>query len=92
MRFFSRLFGGKAAPKGDHDEAVAYKGFEITPTPIREGKGFRISARIDGEVAGVRKVHTLVRADVLESRDEAAKAAIAKARLVIDEQGERMFG
>ncbi|MBI1416108.1 MAG: hypothetical protein GC146_02695 [Limimaricola sp.] len=92
MPFLSRLFGGQAAPAGDSDEAVEYKGYEITPTPIREGKGFRISARIGGEVDGVPKTHTLVRADVLESRDEAVKAAIAKAKLVIDEQGNRMFG
>jgi hypothetical protein len=38
------------------------------------------------------KVHEFVRADRLNSRDEAVSFALAKARQIIDEQGNGLFG
>lgn len=87
MPFWSRLFGAKPdspAPAQGED----YKGFRITPAPVREGGQFRVGARIEKE--GRR--HGLIRADTMASADEAAAVALAKARQVIDEQGERIFG
>ncbi|MFN4159724.1 MAG: HlyU family transcriptional regulator [Gemmobacter sp.] len=86
MPFWSRLFGSRTdapppAPGEDH------KGFRITPTPIREGGQFRVSARIEKD--GQR--HDLIRADTMASQDEAAAASLRKARQIIDEQGDRLF-
>jgi hypothetical protein len=90
MSLLSRLFGGGAARPETPPET--HKGFSIRPTPIREGGRYRVSARIEKEVGGVPKTHTLIRADVMDSEDEAATVSVAKARQMIDEQGERLFG
>ncbi|WP_298297093.1 HlyU family transcriptional regulator [uncultured Litoreibacter sp.] len=86
MSLFSKLFGGSSGSKPEV-QSVDYNGFKITPTPMPEGARFRLSAQIEkGEQS-----HTLVRADVLDSHDAAAEAAVNKAKQVIDEQGERLF-
>ena len=84
----SKLFGGsKSADVAS--KSVDYNGFTVTPTPIREGDKFRLSARIDKEVAGEARSHTLIRADVLNSQEEADEASVNKAKQMIDQMGER---
>ena len=94
MSLLSRLFGGKS---GKPDEAATpepagavevYKGFRITPRPIREGGQFRVAARIEKDGRG----HDRIRADTTSSLDDATKLSLSKARQMIDEQGERLFG
>lgn len=93
MSWFSKLFGSDSGG-GDPDTAASetYKDFEITPTPMKEAGGYRIAATITKTVDGVEKTHHLVRADTINSLDDAVKASVGKARQIIDEQGERMFG
>ncbi len=88
MSLFSRLFGGS---KKSEPEPVAYEGFNIFPEPMAEGGKYRLSARIEKIVGGEHKTHQVVRADVFDSRDEAESLSVAKAKQVIDEQGERIF-
>ena len=38
------------------------------------------------------KVHRFLRADMIQSRDEAERFTLLKAKQIIDEQGERLFG
>ncbi len=92
MSLWSRLFGSNQEKEAASARAEEHKGFRITPKPIREGGHYRIAARIEKEVAGVPRVHDLVRADTVASPDEAHALSLAKARQVIDEQGERLFG
>ena len=92
MPFWSRLFGGTPAEEPASGASEEHKGFRITPMPIREGGQYRIAARIEKEVGGVARVHELVRADTVSSLDEAKALSVAKARQVIDEQGDRLFG
>lgn len=92
MPIWSRFFGGKQAKEPPSAPSEEHKGFRITPNPIREGGQYRIAARIEKDVAGVLRVHDLVRADRVASPDEARVLSLAKARQVIDEQGERLFG
>ncbi|MCG7521978.1 HlyU family transcriptional regulator [Ruegeria sp. Ofav3-42] len=88
MSLFSKLFGGgeKSEP-----EAVSYKGFDIFPDLIAEGGKYRLSARIEKTINGDRKTHSVIRADVFESQDQAESFSVAKAKQVIDEQGECVF-
>lgn len=87
MPFWSRLFGSSAAdPVPTTGEE--YKGFHITPAPIREGGQFRVAARIEKD--GRR--HDLIRADTVATHDEAMAISLAKSRQVIDEQGDSLFG
>jgi hypothetical protein len=91
MPFWSRLFGGKP-PEEPASASEEHRGFRITPRPVREGGHYRIAARIEKEVAGVPRVHDLVRSDTVASPDEARVLSLAKARQMIDEQGDGLFG
>lgn len=90
MSFLSRLFGGGdgQAAKEPQDATETYEGFSITPEPQREGSNWRIAARIEKD----GKSHLLIRADQMGDRAECAKFSLAKAKQMIDEQGERLFG
>ncbi len=97
MSFLKKLFGGgdgggreAAEPRVAAEED--YEGFAIAATPVPEGGQFRLAATITKEIGGETKTHRLVRADLFTSEDEAARFAIRKARQVIDEQGDRLFG
>jgi hypothetical protein len=90
MAWFSKLFGGASseAAAAAPTTSEEYKGFKVTPKPIREGNQYRIAARIEKD----GRVHELIRADTVGSQDEAMALSLGKARQVIDEQGERVFG
>ena len=85
MSILKKLFGG-TPPEPPKPES--YQGFAITPNPAKEGQGYRIGALIEKD----GKSHQLIRADTLESPDAANEASVRKARQMIDEQGERLFG
>ena len=86
MSLFSKLFGGtKSAPKTPDPET--YKGFAITPKPMKEGSQYRLSAIIEKD----GQTHHLIRADTLGSEDAANEAALEKAKQVIDQMGDGIF-
>jgi hypothetical protein len=90
MSLLSRLFGGGASkPKV---EAVMHKDFSITPDPMKDGGEFRIAAIIEKEVGGQMKSHRLIRADVLNDYQAACDASVDKAKVMIDQMGEGLFG
>lgn len=90
MSWLSKLFGSgvdKAGAASGHPSEV-YKDFTITPTPIREGSRYRISARVEkGD-----KVHTLIRADTIDDEAVAAASSLSKAKQAIDQLGDGIFG
>ncbi len=96
MSFLKKLFGGGSSDAASSAPAVVstetYEGHLIEAMPMPEGGQYRLRARVSKTVAGEEKVHDLIRADVLASADEAALQAVAKARQVIDEQGDRLYG
>ncbi|WP_430447981.1 HlyU family transcriptional regulator [Rhodophyticola sp.] len=93
MSIFSKLFGGgktgAAAPQAD---PIEHDGFRIFPAPVKEAGGHRIAARIEKEIDGEVKTHQMIRADLVASLDEATAISIAKARQMIKEQGDTIFG
>lgn len=89
MSLLSRLFGSKSsAPGSAATETEDHKGFRITPKPIREGGQYRVSALIEKD----GRKHELIRADTMASLEEANSLSLSKARQMIDEQGEGLFG
>jgi hypothetical protein len=91
MSLLKKLFGGgNATPSEQASET--HQGFTITPTPVKDGGKYRIGARIEKEVGGTLKTHDLIRADTFDDLDGANTASIGKARQMIDEQGDRLFG
>ena len=92
MSILSRLFGNKEEPKAADDKnVVSYKDFAITPSPIKEGTSFRISAKIQREVDCEMREHLLIRADTTGNVDEAIETSLRKSKQVIDEQGLGIF-
>jgi hypothetical protein len=85
MALFSKLFGGGKTTQTT--PAETYKDCTITPTPEKASNGWRIGARIEKD----GQAHDLIRADVLQSKEQAEDASLAKAKQVIDEQGDRLF-
>ena len=89
MSLFSKLFGG--SDKSVQEEPVKHEGYLIYPEPIAEGGQHRIAARIEKEIDGEPKSHRLIRADTLSDATAAADASVAKAKQLIEEQGDRLF-
>ena len=89
MSILSRLFGGgsKSSPGSE-----MYKDFAISPQPARENGGWRLAALIEKDVGEERKSFLLIRADTFQDEAAAKDASAAKARQVIDEQGDKLFG
>jgi len=90
MSIFKKLFGRGQAEETPN-QVLEYNGFRIYPDPQKDGGQYRITARIELDVEGETKTHTLIRADTIAGLDEATKLTIAKAKQVIDEQGARLF-
>lgn len=90
MSLFSKLFGGKSGAA--ETEAEIYEGFHLYIEPIKEPGGYRISARIEKEIGGEMKSHKMVRADVAQSLEEAQDLSLTKAKLFIDQMGDKIFG
>ncbi|WP_373354333.1 HlyU family transcriptional regulator [Pseudoroseicyclus sp. CXY001] len=91
MGLFGKLFGGGGGASGPEAKPLEYKGYAIYPEPIPDGGKHRIAARIEKEIGGAVKTHKLVRADLLDDHSSAAEAAVGKAKLMIDQQGDRIF-
>lgn len=93
MSFWKKLFGGgEAAPKGPEvGAAETYKGFTIRPKLMPVGSEYQLAGQIEKDVDGEKKVYDFVRADRFSSRDDVQSAALAKARQIIDEQGNFLF-
>ena len=89
MSLLSRLFGsGGKSP----EPPLEHNGFSIYVEPEAAAGGYRISARIEKEVGGETKAHRMIRADTCNSIDEARDLTLAKAKILIEQQGESIFG
>lgn len=84
MSLLSKLFG-KSAPEGPDPEV--YEGFTITPQLMKDGAQFRLSALIEKD----GQSHHLIRADNFASAEDAHAAAVTKAKMLIDQQGDGLF-
>jgi hypothetical protein len=87
---FSRLFGGGS--EAAVADAIEYSGYRIRPTPYRRAGSYQTCGVIEKEVWGELKEHRFVRAETHPSHEAAVEFSLAKARQLIDEQGERLFG
>ncbi len=91
--FLRGLFGGGSAPaEPEAGPPEDYKGFTIRAAPGQRGGQWTTEALITKTIDDVTKEHRLIRADLFAERDDAIVASMAKARRMIDEQGERIFG
>ena len=91
MGFLSRLFGAGSGAEPTPAAEEIVEGVRVIATPMPEGGQFRLAATLSKEIGGEMREHRLIRADLFQTRDEAASMAVAKARQVIAEQGDRLF-
>lgn len=89
MSLLSRLFGGRPPPPA---EPETHDGFRIYAEPVQEAGGYRVAARIEKEIGGATRTHRLIRADLCRDIEEARRLSLAKARQMIDQQGDTLFG
>jgi hypothetical protein len=93
MSFWKSLFSGGAAGAGSASApSVEHNGFTITAQPVADGGTYRIAGTITKEIGGAKREHKFVRADTFSSREEAISFSEVKARQIIDQQGDRLFG
>jgi hypothetical protein len=89
------LFGGGSSGEGPAAAKAgapeSYNGFTIRAAPFKSGTQFQAAGYIEKEVAGVRKEHHFIRADFFSSHEDAMTFSLAKARQIVDLQGERVF-
>ena len=87
---WARLAGGGSesdAPAA----AVEYKGYRIRPAPYRTNSLYQTAGIIEKDFAEGVKQHRFIRADTHQSKQDAIDFAIAKAKQIIDLQGDSMF-
>jgi hypothetical protein len=86
---WQRLTAGGGAPDA---APIEYNGYLIRPTPYARGSGYQTCGVITKEVAGETREHRFIRAETHPNLAGAVEFSLAKARQLIDEQGDRLFG
>ena len=89
MPFLKKLFGGSGSSSASEPEL--YEGFKIYAEPVIEDGSFRLTARIEKEIDGEVRSHMLIRADTFQNAETAAEAAVTKAKMMIDQMGDRLL-
>lgn len=82
--------GDQSEPASVRGDTIEYNGYRITPTPIAEAGQFRVSGVIEKEGDPERK-HTFIRSDLVAGKDAACDFTVVKAKLIIDQMGDRLF-
>lgn len=90
---WQRLAGGAGAPAQEvASDPVEYSGYRIRPAPYAAGSGYQTAGVIEKDFPEGVKEHRFVRAETHPSRDDAVAFSISKAKQIIDQQGDRIFG
>jgi len=84
--------GGSGGGNGAVAEAEDYKGYTIIPAPRANGGQYNTAGIITKKVGEEVKEHRFIRADTHGSQDDAIRHSLSKARQIIDEQGDALFG
>jgi hypothetical protein len=94
MSILRRLFGHSSAA-AQTDSAVVdscdHKGYRIEARPFTADGQWQVAGIIVSHADGQRREHKFIRADRCTSPEEAAAIALAKGRLMIDQQGTALF-
>ena len=92
MSFWKSLFGGSSESAEKANEPVEYNGFTIRAAPYKSDGQYQTAGMITKEIGGTTKEHKFIRADRHASYDDAVEFSLGKARQIVDQQGERLFG
>ncbi len=92
MSFWKSLFGGGAPAAVKPAKSEDYNGYAISSAPIAEDGQYQIAGQISKTINGVLKEHNFRRADRFSSFEDAESFTFVKARQIIDQNGDRIFG
>jgi hypothetical protein len=93
MSFLKKLFGGGATePSAANTASLEYDGFSIQATPYQEQGQWQMCGVIEKTIGGALKSHRFVRADRFAAQDQAVEMTQMKARQIIDQMGDKLFG
>lgn len=93
MSLLKRLFGLGAAPaKDEKAPTLLFGDHVVTATPYLEAGQWQVCGVISKTVDGVTKDHRFVRADRFADRDAAIDMIFLKARMIVEQQGDRLYG
>ncbi len=81
----------KEATDRESEKAVDYKGYTIRPILYLEGSQWLTAGVITKQFADGVKEHRFIRADKHGTKDDAEAFSIAKAKQIVDEQGDKLF-
>lgn len=95
MSFLKKLFGlgssGSSASAQEEEPGEDYNGYHLRPAPFEEKGGFQVCGVITRTINGEEKKRVFIRADRLPSREAAISMTMAKARQIVDLEGDRIF-
>ncbi|WP_299348888.1 HlyU family transcriptional regulator [uncultured Maritalea sp.] len=95
MSFLKKLFGMGNEPASGEPKVLGeehHLDYVIKATEMKVGSEYQLSGIIEKEIDGELKSSTFIRADRLGSPEMAKSAAIDKAKQIIKEQGDSLFG
>jgi hypothetical protein len=94
MSFLKRLFGGGGHKPAEAGPAatIDHGGYAIHATPYQEQGQWQLCGVIEKEIGGELKSHRFIRADRFPGKDAAVEAVFLKGRLLVDQQGDKLFG
>jgi hypothetical protein len=93
MSFWKSLFGGGASESEAKARApIEYNGFMIQAAPYKAEGQYQTAGVFTMVVGGVTMEHMFIRAARHASLDDAVEFSLSKAKQIVDQQGERMFG
>tara|TARA_B100000575_G_scaffold293047_1_gene303220 strand:- start:125 stop:406 length:282 start_codon:yes stop_codon:yes gene_type:complete len=68
-----------------------YKDFQIVPAPKKSGGAYTTEGKIFKEIEGIKMDAYFIRTDTFSKKDDAIECIERKARIIIDEHGDKIF-
>lgn len=90
-RLMGKLSGAANAGGGERGARHEYNGFTIQAAPMQDGSHWLTAGLISKKIGDEQKEHQFIRADTHASKEDAEAFSLTKAKLIIDEQGDRLF-
>jgi len=86
FNLIKNIIGG--SPK--NDESHNYKEYKIIPKPIRNGGSFTTEGKIIKDTDEYQEAY-FIRTDTFSKKEDAVDCIIRKAKIIIDENGDKIF-
>ena len=93
INLFKKFLGGASAKEEpvQLEAPVEYKEFQIIVCSKQVSGGWTTEAKIQKTIDGEALTHHFIRADKASTRDDAIELTLRKARITIDQVGDRLF-